>query len=61
MTTTSYKPFFAGALIVAADKFLLMQPDMNSSLYFGLSYMVYLVLNILVQCYQIIKHKYPQC
>ena len=34
---TSYKPFFAGALIVAADKFLLMQPDMNSSLYFGVA------------------------
>ena len=34
---TSYKPFFAGALIVAADKFILNQPDMNSSLYFGLS------------------------
>ena len=35
--TTSYKPFFAGALIVAADKLILMQPDMNSSLYFGLA------------------------
>jgi hypothetical protein len=35
--TTSYKPFFAGALIIAADKFILMQSDMNSSLYFGLS------------------------
>ena len=34
---TSYKPFFAGALIVAADKSLLMQPDMNSSLYFGVA------------------------
>ena len=34
---TNYKPFFTGGLIVALDKFVLMQPDMNSSLYFGVA------------------------
>ena len=34
---TSYKPFFVGATIIALDKLVLNQPDMNSSLYFGLS------------------------
>ena len=33
----NYKPFFTGGLIVALDKFVLMQPDMNSSLYFGVA------------------------
>ena len=33
----NYKPFFTGGIIIALDKFVLMQPDMNSSLYFGLS------------------------
>ena len=33
----NYKPFFTGGIIVALDKFVLMQPDMNSSLYFGVA------------------------
>ena len=33
----NYKPFFTGGIIIALDKFVLMQPDMNSSLYFGVA------------------------
>ena len=31
------KPFLVGGIIVAADRFILNQPNMNSSLYFGIS------------------------
>ena len=34
---SNLKPFLTGGLIIAADKFLLNQPNMNSSLYFGIS------------------------
>ena len=35
MSNSNLKPFLVGGLIVAADKFILNQPNMNSSLYFG--------------------------
>ena len=34
---SNLKPFLVGGLIVAADKFVLNQQDINSSLYFGIS------------------------
>ena len=34
---SNLKPFLVGGLIVAADKFVLNQQDMNSSLYFGVA------------------------
>ncbi len=34
---SNLKPFLVGGLIVAADKFILNQQDMNSSLYFGVA------------------------
>ena len=34
---SNFKPFLVGGLIVAADKFVLNQQDMNSSLYFGVA------------------------
>ena len=37
MSNSNLKPFLVGGLIIAADKFLLNQPNMNSSLYFGIS------------------------
>ncbi len=37
MSNSNLKPFLVGGLIVAADKFLLNQPNMNSSLYFGIA------------------------
>ncbi len=37
MQNSNLKPFLVGGLIIAADKFLLNQPNMNSSLYFGIS------------------------
>ena len=42
------KPFLVGGLIIAADKFLLNQPNINSSLYFGASGIVdiYLAQNL---------------
>jgi hypothetical protein len=48
MSNSNLKPFLVGGLIVAADKFLLNQPNMNSSLYFGASSVVgiYLAQNL---------------
>ena len=37
MSNSNLKPFLVGGLIVAADKFVLNQQDMNSSLYFGVA------------------------
>jgi hypothetical protein len=34
---SNLKPFVTGGVIVALDKFVLNQPDMNSSLYFGVA------------------------
>ena len=34
---SNLKPFLVGGIIVAADKMILNQQDMNSSLYFGIS------------------------
>ena len=34
---SNLKPFLVGGIIVAADKFVLNQQDMNSSLYFGVA------------------------
>ena len=48
MSNSNLKPFLVGGLIVAADKFILNQPNMNSSLYFGISGVVgiYLAQNL---------------
>ena len=35
--TTNLKPIFTGGVIILLDKFVLNQPDMNSSLYFGVA------------------------
>ena len=45
---SNLKPFLVGGLIVAADKFILNQPNMNSSLYFGASGIIgiYLAQNL---------------
>ena len=37
MSNSNLKPFLVGGLIVAADKFILNQPNMNSSQYFGIA------------------------
>ena len=34
---SNLKPFLVGGAIVALDKFVLKQQDMNSSLYFGVA------------------------
>lgn len=48
MSNSNLKPFLVGGLIVAADKFILNQPNMNSSLYFGVSGIagIYLAQNL---------------
>jgi len=48
MNNNNLKPFLVGGLVIAADKFLLNQPNMNSSLYFGASSVVgiYLAQNL---------------
>ncbi len=35
--TTNLKPILTGGVIILLDKFVLNQPDMNSSLYFGVA------------------------
>ena len=37
MSNSNLKPFLVGASIIALDKFVLNQQDMNSSLYFGVA------------------------
>ena len=37
MSITNLKPILTGAVIVALDKYALNQPDMNSSIYFGIA------------------------
>ena len=45
---SNLKPFLVGGLIIAGDKFLLNQPNMNSSIYFGISGIagIYLAQNL---------------
>ena len=37
MSITNLKPILTGGMIVLLDKFALNQPDMNSSIYFGIA------------------------
>ncbi len=48
MNNNNLKPFLVGGLVIAADKLILNQPNMNSSLYFGASSVVgiYLAQNL---------------
>ncbi len=48
MSNSNLKPFLVGGLIVAGDRFILNQPNMNSSLYFGISGLagIYLAQNL---------------
>ena len=45
---SNLKPFLVDGIIVAADKFVLNQPNMNSSLYFGVAGVagIYLAQNV---------------
>ena len=48
MNNNNLKPFLVGGLIVSADRFILNQPNMNSSLYFGIAGVagIYLAQNL---------------
>ena len=48
MSNNNLKPFLVGGIIVAADKFVLNQPNMNSSLHFGVAGVagIYLAQNV---------------
>ena len=52
---SNLKPFLVGGIIVAADKMILNQQDMNSSLYYGVLHKTY------HKCCLVIKDKLALC